>query len=75
MGKIFGVEFQIYPLKFHTKYFDFCPYIETCVGDWVVRIEELLDLWIYQHFLKVQNDALVQECSIFQVIQFQENNF
>ena len=29
MGKIFCVEFQRYPLKFHTKYLN--PYIERCV--------------------------------------------
>ena len=42
MGKIFCVEFQRYPLKFHTKIS--CPYIESCGFYSQVKISELLDL-------------------------------
>ena len=48
MGKIFCVEFQRYPLKFHTKYLT--PYIERYDFYTTLKFEELLDLRAHMRF-------------------------
>ena len=61
-------EFQRYPLKFHTRYLS---HTECCADCWIVKIQELPDLWArkrFWHYIDVMMSAIASQITSLMIV-------